>query len=67
MLGCFFHVTQLFCAVLISLATEINLYVKGLPRYMFNLFEILFLLFPLLQETFNNLEHCNTHLLGLLL
>lgn len=35
--------------------TKLILSVKGLLRHMFNLFEILFLLFPVLQ-TFINLE-----------
>lgn len=39
---------------------KLILSVKGLLRHMFNLFEILFLLFPVLQETFINLEQCDT-------
>lgn len=34
--------------------------VKGFLRHMFNVFEILFLPFPVLQETFINSEHCDT-------
>lgn len=44
---------------------KLTLSVKGLLRQMFNLFEILFLLFPVLEGIFINIEQrdtfCSSH------
>lgn len=50
----------LHCIYLSGNWNKLTLSVKGLLRHMFNLFQILFLLFPVLQGFFINIKQCDT-------